>query len=142
LAERSALHIGDATLADDLRAAVAHGVRRKALTRTQVLEALTAIRRQTAVDIESEAPRDETLRAIRVILRQSIFSAPVYLEEASDEPTRRQELALLIACVKALRLAGTGRNRGVGEIRAQLQDEQRAVVSEDAFDYFVQEVTR
>jgi len=142
LAGHGFLHIGDATLADDLRAAVAYGVKTKALTRTQVLESLTAIRHQTAVDIKTEAPRDESLRAIRVILRETILTARIELEEASAEVERRNDLALLTACVKALRLAGTGRNRGVGEIRAQLQDAQGAPLPAAAFVPFAREVTQ
>ena len=139
---RSFLHIGDATLADDLRDAVAHSVKNHLLSRTQVLESLTAIRYQTAVDVATEASKDESLRAIRVILRQTILLATIYLEEATEAAQRQSDLALLLACVKALRLAGTGRNRGVGEIRAYLQDEKGERCPDDAFTYFVSEVTR
>lgn len=141
LAGHGGLYIGDATLAEDLRSAVIHGVKSKALTRTQVLNALTAIRHQTAVDAVSEAPRDETLRAIRVILRETTLTAPLSLEVADTAAQQRTDLALLAACVKALRLAGTGRNRGVGAIRATLQDAQGAPLPAAAFAHFVQEVT-
>ena len=121
LEEGAVLYISDATLAEDLRQAITYGVDAKQLTRTQVLDSLTAIRYQTAVDAETEAPRKESLRAIRVVLRNTVFTAQLSLRDLS-ETTEEQGLALLAACVKALRAAGTGRNRGVGEIRAQLLD--------------------
>lgn len=137
----SLLQISDATLPDELRQAVVAEVNAKRITRTQVLDSLTAIRYQTAVDAESEAPKQESLRAIRVVVRNTVLIAHLYLEDTMDETQRQRDLALLAACVKALRLAGTGRNRGVGEIRAQLLDAQSTPIPDTVFDYFVTSVT-
>jgi len=69
------MRIGDARLPKELREAVERGFERGELTREQVLHSLTAIRWQTAVDTETGAPQQETLRSIRVILRKTPFEA-------------------------------------------------------------------
>ncbi|MEZ4726045.1 MAG: RAMP superfamily CRISPR-associated protein [Caldilineaceae bacterium] len=140
-ATRALLHISDAKLPDDLRNVLAYAVQTGALSRQQVLESLTAIRRQTAVDVRSEAPRQETLRALRVIVRQTTFHALLALEDVLTAKERTSDLALLSACDKALRLAGTGRNRGVGEIRVRLQDEAGQDVTDHYFHTFSKEVS-
>lgn len=140
LTNGAGLYISDATLPIDLRQAIRWGVDHQQLTRSQVLDSLTAIRYQTGVDITKKAPKKETLRAIRVVLRNTVLTAQVYLEPAGDSADRQREQALLAACVKALRLAGTGRNRGVGEIRAVLQDDQGAALPADVFEFFATEV--
>jgi hypothetical protein len=62
------------------------------------------------------APKENTLRTMRVILRGTVFRA---LLDFVVEP-QPDDLALLAACVKALRRAGTGRNRGRGRVQAEL----------------------
>ncbi len=133
--DQSLLHVGDAHLPEDLRQAVKQGAERGELTREQVLGSLTAIRRQTAINLEG-APQKETLRAARVILRQTPFVAALTF---LDDPTE-DDLALLAACVKALRRAGTGRNRGRGELEARLLDEQGQDVTENFFAHFQQAI--
>lgn len=134
--DQSLLHIGDARLPEDLRQAVKRGIERGELTRKQVLHSLTAIRRQTAVDAKTGAPLKETLRSVRVILRETPFEAPLTFE-AEPEP---DDLALLAACVKALRRAGTGRNRGRGELTARLYDAQGQDVTDMHFARFQQAI--
>lgn len=130
------LHVGDARLPQDLRRAVRVGVEREELQREQVLESLTAIRRQTAVDPTTGAPQKETLRGIRVILRRTPFEAQLRF---SQQPTD-DDLALLSACVMAFRRAGTGRNRGRGEIKARLYDTKGQDITLIHFDRFRKEV--
>jgi CRISPR/Cas system CSM-associated protein Csm3 (group 7 of RAMP superfamily) len=142
LAGRSFLYISDATLPDDLRQAIRQGIAEQQLTRAQVLHSLTAIRYQTGVDVETEAPQKESLRAMRVVLRNTVLTAQLYLEESGDAAQEQCDRALLAACIKALRLVGTGRNRGVGEVRAQLQDEQGQPLPSAIFAYFATEVQR
>lgn len=134
--DQSLLHVGDARLPEDLRQAVKRGIERGELTRKQVLHSLTAIRRQTAVDAKTGAPLKETLRSVRVILRETPFEAPLTFE-AEPEP---DDLALLAACVKALRRAGTGRNRGRGELTARLYDAQGQDVTDMHFARFQQAI--
>lgn len=117
--DQSLLHVGDARLPEELRQAVRRGIERGELTREQVLHSLTAIRRQTAVDARTGAPKKETLRAMRVILRETPFEAAlVFLGDPTGD-----DLVLLATCVKALRRAGTGCNRGRGELEARLYDD-------------------
>lgn len=138
---RALLHISDAKLASDLHSVLAHAVQSGMLSRQQVLDSLTNIRHQTAIDIKSEAPRQETLRALRVIIRQTTFHAQLAFEDILTTTEQTYDLALLSACVKALRLAGTGRNRGVGEIRVRLQDTVGNDVTDHYFDTFTKEVS-
>lgn len=123
------LRVGDAQLPEDLRAALAEDFRRdKNLTRLDVLESLTAIRRQTAMDPETGAPLENTLRASRVILRGTPFWARLdFATSATDD-----ELALLAACVKAFCRAGTSRTRGRGRLQAVLfrPDQPNAVTDQ------------
>ncbi len=112
------LRVGPAELPADLRAAIARDIEQKKLTRAALLESLTALRRQTAMDAESGAPQKETLRTMRVILRRTVFESAL----SFAEPPTSDELALLAACVKAFRRGGTGRNRGRGRLMAELYD--------------------
>ncbi len=114
------MHVGAAVLPDDLRKAVAADVKAKRLTPADVLESLTAIRRQTAVDEGTGAPDEGSLRSVRVVLRETPFLAQLEFDE--DPPS--EALALLAACVLSLRRAGTGRNRGRGRLAASLGDEK------------------
>ncbi len=113
------MHVGSALLPKELREAVKVDVEARRLTPTDVLESLTAIRRQTAVDEETAAPDESSLRAMRVIVRDTTFIAETDFDR---EPNKGEELAkpLLAACVMALRRAGIGRNRGRGRLQAQL----------------------
>jgi len=134
------LHIGDSKLPEDLRKAVEievrRGVEKGGLTREQVLGSLTSIRHQTAIDTLTGAPKKETLRSIRVILRETPFESRLLFSKSPSE----RDLALLAACAKAFRRAGTGRNRGKGEISAALYDESGNDATEVLFARFQQEV--
>ncbi|MCK9564485.1 MAG: RAMP superfamily CRISPR-associated protein [Methanothrix sp.] len=132
------LHIGDSKLPEDLRTAVEIEVKRGNLIREQVLGSLTSIRHQTAIDITTGAPKNETLRSIRVILRDTPFESRLLF----SKPPSDRDLALLAACIKAFRRAGTGRNRGKGEISALLYDESDSNVTESLFARFQQEVLK
>ncbi len=116
----TALRLGDACLPDDLQQLIKQEIAGENLTPDQVLTALTDIRRQTAMD-ETGKPEPHSLRSIRVILRETVFTAPLYLEpNDSTGPISDDERALLAACVKALRRAGINRNRGSGRLETAL----------------------
>lgn len=131
------LRVGPAQLPADLRQRIAQDVADTIITRDEVLESLTAIRRQTAMDKVTGAPLDNTLRALRVILRDTPFEAVIDLTDAAAD-----ELALLAASVKALRRAGTGRNRGRGRLTACLCDTDGHNVTETHFTRFREAMTR
>jgi hypothetical protein len=103
------------------------------LIRQDVLAALTAVRRQTAVNGDG-LPHDGSLRSMRVILRQTVFTA----ELTCGRDMSTTELALLSAAVLALRRAGTGRNRGRGQLQADLLDAQGRSVLQTHYDAFTQ----
>lgn len=132
-----ALTVGNAELPAALRAAVAGaqagGTEKHAPD--QVLQSLTTVRWRTAIDAETGSPRKETLRSERVILRNLVFTAPLALEKTNDDA-----LALLAACVAALRRVGRGRNRGQGAVKARLLAEDGSDVSISWLDTFVAEV--
>jgi hypothetical protein len=130
------LHVSDARLPEDLRKAVIADLSSSKYEATDVLESLTAIRRQTAMD-ESGVPEKETLRAIRVILRDTFFEADL---DFARQPTD-DALAFLAACVKALRRVGTGRNRGRGRTLVSLIEDGQDV-TQDHFARFREEVGR
>lgn len=129
------LHVGPARLPEDLRAALKRDVEQNVLTRADMLDLFTTLRRQTALD-ESGAPQKETLRTLRVILRETVFTATLTFGE---EPTS-DDLALLAATVKALRRVGTGRNRGRGRLRAELLDPAGQAITATHFTAFRQGV--
>ena len=118
LADAACLRVGPAQLPADLADAVRQAVetRDARLTAADILASLTAIRHQTAVDAATGVPDRGTLRAMRVVLRDTPFEARLTF---TAEPGA-DDLALLAACTVALRRAGTGRNRGRGRLRATL----------------------
>lgn len=134
------LHVGAATLPAPLRDALHAQVRAKALTRNEVLAALTTIRRQTAVDPRSGAPEHGSLRSARVLLRDTPLIAHL---EFSAAPTEN-DLALLAACALSVRRGGGGRNRGRGRIDlllhhappGDLANRQAAVFTQECFQTF------
>lgn len=131
------MYVSDARLPDDLRRLVKADInnKQKTLTRLDVLESLTTIRQQTAMD-ETGRPEEGSLRSLRVILPGTTFMAKL------NFPTlpAKADLALLSACVLALRRAGTGRNRGRGHLAARLLDDKQEDVTVYYFDIFQKEV--
>jgi hypothetical protein len=123
------LSVGAACLPQDLRAAVANDVRDEKWTRADVLNMLTGIRHQTAMDAETGAPKKNSLRSMRVILRQTVLEAPLHFR---TQPSA-EDLALLAACTLALRRGGTGRNRGRGRLKAELCEANGATITDKCF---------
>lgn len=136
------LHYGHAQLPTSLRETVQLTLEKakdNLLTRQDVLASLTAVRRQTAVNGDG-LPHDGSLRSMRVILRQTVFTA-----ELNGRDLQPIELALLAAAILALRRAGTGRNRGRGQLQADLLDENGDSILQQHYQVFAdalpQEVT-
>jgi hypothetical protein len=131
------LRVGDARLPESLRAAISMAVRTGDMSAGEVLESLTAIRRQTSMN-EHGAPERGSLRSLRVILPGTIFEATL---EFAAEPDLRT-LALLAACILSWRRAGIGRNRGRGRLQARLLDGNGIDITERYFRAFAGEVVR
>jgi len=123
LADDGALHVGEALLPEDLRLAVMEAVEREVddplrIEKQEILESLTAIRRQTAMTPDG-APLTGTLRASRVVLRQTVFIAQLDCDfDLKDHPA----LWLLAASVVSVRRLGKGRNRGLGKVSILLAE--------------------
>jgi hypothetical protein len=130
------LIVGAAELPQGVRQAATAVVEAKQIHPTAVLDSLTAIRRQTAVD-DSGAPDEGSLRSMRVILRQTQFVANLHFTPGGKQDEDDRALALLAASVMALRRAGTGRNRGRGRLQAYLESE---AYTADQFNRFRQMV--
>lgn len=110
------VHIGDACLSSDLRQAIAYQVNSKKLTRAEILDSLTTIRRQTAIDLTTGVPDTGSLRSARVVLRDLTFTADLSFEQVPSD----DQLCLLMLGTRALRHLGCGRNRGRGHVRCDL----------------------
>ena len=132
LEDEARMHVGPALLPEALRVAIEADIRRGDLKPADVLEALTAIRRQTAVDEETGAPEEGSLRSMRVVLRDTPFIAELNFDEEPDQTTK----ALLAACVLSLRRAGTGRNRGRGRLAARLYNDRGNDITNECFEHF------
>lgn len=134
--DKAILHISDGKLPEDLREAIISEVCNEKLRREDVLNALTAIRHQTAIAEKSGAPKKGSLRTMRVILRETPFESELsFIQDPSG-----MDLPLLAACIKSFRRAGTGRNRGRGELVARLCDEKGEDVTDEHFVIFQEEV--
>ncbi|MCL4871911.1 MAG: hypothetical protein KJ063_23375 [Anaerolineae bacterium] len=125
LDDQAMLHIGPAILPDDLRRAVKAEIEAKQLTADQVLNALTGIRRQTAIDEGRGAPREGSLRAMRVLLTGTRLNAALDFRE----PPSPEATALLAACTSSVRRAGLGRNRGSGRLKLTLWQDGQEVTA-------------
>lgn len=111
------MSVGHAQLPEALRQAARYELARKTWTSEDITRSLTTVRRQTAVEVRG-APDPNTLRSVRVILRETPFEARL---DCMRDLTSAEK-GLLAACVKGLRRAGTARNRGRGLLSTHLQD--------------------
>jgi hypothetical protein len=134
--ETGILHVGDACLPERLRSLIAESIDEKkgVVTPSNVLESLTAIRRQTAMTAFG-APEPASLRAMRIVLRGTVFESRLTFD-AEPEPLDK---ALLAATALAWRRAGTGRNRGRGRLLAWIEDDDWMLAQ---FKLFQEEVAR
>jgi len=136
------LHIGPATLPPDLLAAL-HADRE--MTPTRVLAGLTAIRRQTSIDVGTGAPERASLRAARVLLRTTWLLARLDVDDTVSLTS--DALGLLAACTLAVRRGGTARNRGRGRLALLLHEHEPsnyddATFTQQCFKRFVERVNR
>ncbi len=114
----AAMRVGTAQLPKLLQDAVTADIRAKRLQPAQILTAMSAIRRQTAVNSLTGRPDDKSLRSMRVLLRQTELVAPLTFVNGVESAT--SAIPLLAASVATLRRGGTGRNRGRGRLQCRL----------------------
>jgi len=132
LIDDAKIRVGSAMLPEDLRITVKKYVESKKISPSEILESLTAIRRQTAIDEKTGTPEEGSIRSMRVILRDTIFYSELDFEEIPSIDAK----ALLAACILSLRRAGLGRNRGRGRLQARLLDENKKDITEECFQHF------
>jgi hypothetical protein len=136
LGTMGAVHVGDACLPEDLRQAVAFQIKDETLTKTEVLDSLTTIRRQTSIDPQSGTADEGSLRSFRVVLRDLCFTADLIFEKMPSD-----EMLSLVAVVSlALRRLGSGRNRGRGHVQCTLHDADGNDITHHYANYFGQEI--
>ncbi len=112
LEDVAGVFISDATLAPDLAAALhADG----SLSQESILDSLTTIRRQTAMNVMG-APEDDSLRSVRVLVK----GLTLYASLSFTTDPGPDEKALLAACTMSLRRAGLNRTRGKGQIKVKI----------------------
>ena len=114
-----AVHVGDSCLPEDLRQAVAFQIKDETLTKTEVLDSLTTIRRQTSIDPQLGTPDEGSLRSFRVVLRDLCFTVDLIFEKMPSN----EMLSLIAVGSLALRRLGSGRNRGRGHVQCTLHDD-------------------
>ncbi|MEG4282708.1 RAMP superfamily CRISPR-associated protein [Microcoleus sp. A006_D1] len=136
LGTMGAVHVGDACLPEDLRQAVAFQIEAGTLTKTEVLDSLTTIRRQTSIDALSGTPDEGSLRSFRVILRELCFTADLIFEKIPSD----EMLSLLAVSSLALRRLGSGRNRGRGRVRCTLHDAENNDITHQYANHFGTEI--
>lgn len=129
------MHVGAATLPPDLHASIRRDVAAQRLQPRDVLASLTAIRRQTAMDATTGAPEAASLRAMRVLLRETDLLAPLNFDAAFPDEQQARILGLLAACAMAVRRGGTGRNRGWGRIALLLHESEPADYRDTTFTH-------
>lgn len=127
------IHLGDACLPVDLREAVAQQLKTdNDLKPINILESLTTIRRQTAINSKEGTPEEHSLRSARVIIRDLEFTAPLYFQTSPTD----EMLSLLVAGTWALRRIGSGRNRGRGHVQCRLFNHQDQEIGQDYLQRF------
>ena len=130
------MHVGDACLPEDLREAVGYQIKNsipnQELTDKEILESLTTIRRQTAIDSHIGVADEGSLRSFRVVIRQLEFKADLIFH---SQPSNHI-LSVLTASALALRRLGSGRNRGRGHVKCTLHDVSGKDISHDYINFF------
>lgn len=126
------LRLSAARLPESLRHAIEYETHNNRLNASQVLESLTAIRRQTAIEAQTGSAEIGSLRALRVIIRETEFVSDLSLPDTAPKET----FQLLAACAQMLHRAGTSRNRGRGRLHAWLADEHDKNISQDHLEAF------
>lgn len=131
LGTTGAVHVGDACLPEDLRQAIAYEIQQNQLTKVDVLNSLTTIRRQTAINSVTGVPDQGSLRSARVIVRELEFTADLIFEA---EPTEKMQALLSIGAL-TLRHLGSGRNRGRGHVKCTLYDENSEEITNNYLNF-------
>lgn len=115
------LHFGEANVDESIGDRIRQIVRASSpiVSAAEVLNSLTGIRRRSAMNEETEAPADETLRSARVLMRDTVF----FCRLVEVSPLHEEDWRLLAAAVAGIRRGGKNRNRGAGRLECSLLDD-------------------
>lgn len=119
-----------------MRQAVAIQIQDQTLTKTEVLDSLTTIRRQTAIDSQTGTADEGSLRSFRVVLRDLCFTANLIFEMIPSD----EMLSLLSVGTLGLRYLGSGRNRGRGHVQCTLHDSNETDITHKFAEHFGKEI--
>jgi len=130
----SSMQVGPGLLPAKLSKEIAFELEKKParLHPIDILESLTGIRHQTAMDDGSGAPDENSLRSVRVVLRNLEFESNLIFDQTPNE----YAYGLLAACVKGLHRGGSGRNRGRGRLQAFLWTPTHQDCTQDHYNFF------
>lgn len=120
------MDVGPGRLPEPLRDAVARDVEAGRYSPEAARDALTALRRQTAVDDVTGAAKERSLRTRRVLLRKTTLAASLSFRGTPSDDV----LALLFACARGVRRGGIHRSRGNARLDVQFNDSH--TTAEDA----------
>lgn len=81
----------------------------------ELLHLFSTVRARTAIDIETNTAKTQSLRTMRVVHRGLTFKSKIVLNTTNEESER-----LLEMCVQGLRRLGLGSTRGLGEVACQI----------------------
>lgn len=88
-----------------------------------VLKNFTYIRTETSIDYNTGTAQEASLRTMRVVKRNLVFSSEVEIQDDGLESKERKKLCReLDLCCKTLRHMGMSRTRGLGEISCCLKE--------------------
>jgi hypothetical protein len=107
------LRVGNAEFPDEVK----KHVLQVGYSPATILDALTTIRYQTAIDETTGAPAEGSLRASRAVIRGRVFTADIDIDLPENDD---YAYALLVACVRQVRRGGSGRGRGRGRLAMSL----------------------
>ena len=92
------------------------------ISKESILKTFTEKRQQTAINAAGVA-FEHSLRTIRLVKKSTVFYGNVFIESHDDAIVQ----TLLLACLNLRRL-GTKRNRGFGDVRCTLLEEENKEV--------------
>jgi len=122
-ARQSSMNVDSARLPEDLQRLLHDEVARERVTRQELIEAFSEVRRQSSTDSVTGGPEEGSLRASRTLCRGLKLQATI--EFYSPPPP--EERTWLAVCALAVRNAGTSRNRGRGRTRLSLLENGRDI---------------
>lgn len=121
------LKFENASLEDDIKENLKYLVDNDIISKEEVINSLTDIRYATKIDRKTGTAQDKSLRSMRVLNKDIIFTSNIY----SERELTKDELALLVCAVKTTRHLGTLRSRGKGNVECTLIPEKGSLSKKD-----------